>query len=92
MLPKAGADIEARSGAGATPLMPAWQMDRGDLAEMLLALGADPMARNTHGDTAEEYRLFFSDALPGAGFETLRYTCLASVPRSDGGSLVCRAR
>ncbi len=89
VLLKAGADIEATSAIGATPLMLAWQMGREDLAEMLLALGADPLARNIYGDTARDYELFFSGELPESEFATWRYTSLGSVPRSAGGSMKC---
>jgi hypothetical protein len=88
-LVKGGADIEVRSGSGATPLMLAWQTGRGDLAEMLLALGADRTARNAYGDTAAEYQLFFKGQLPKDEFATLRYTSLGRVPRSGDGGGTC---
>ncbi len=78
-----GADIEGRSGVGATPLMLAWQTGRPHLAEMLLALGADPEARNMYGDTAHDYELFFSGRLPPDAFETLRYTSLGLAPSRE---------
>ncbi len=92
VLLKGGADIEGRSGIGATPLMLAWQMGRDDLAKMLLALEADPSARDMDGDTAEDYWLLFSGQLPESEFVALRRTSLGSVPRSDEGSAECGAR
>jgi hypothetical protein len=84
-LVKGGADIEVRSGIGATPLMIAWQTGRADLAEMLLALGADPAARNVYGDTARAYERFFTGEMPADEFQALRYTSLGS----SGGSGTC---
>jgi ankyrin repeat protein len=78
----AGADVEARSGVEATPLMVAWQGGRPDLAEALLAAGADPTARNMYGDTADEYARYFAGDLSQAEFRTLRYTSLGFEPRA----------
>lgn len=84
LLVAAGADIEARSGVGTTPLMIAWQTGRPELAEALLAAGADEGARNIYGDTAADYREFFagdaSARTPGA----LRYVSYGFMTNADG--------
>jgi ankyrin repeat protein len=52
----AGADIEAKSNAGRTALMEAarWGRESYDCARMLLDAGADPMAVDEMGATAED--------------------------------------
>lgn len=52
--------------------MIAWQNGRRDLAEVLLAAGANPDARNMYGDTAEEYSRYFAGE-PSDDFATLKY-------------------
>ena len=81
-LPAAGADVEARSGVGATPLMLAYQRGRDELATLLLGAGADPAARNLYGDSAAEYAAFFAGELPTGEFRTIEYALIRTRPGS----------
>jgi hypothetical protein len=56
---EAGADPDARSGSGATALMMAVQAGRDDIAELLIAHGADMAALNLHGDGVLNYAIYY---------------------------------
>lgn len=59
MLLDAGADPDARSGAGLTPAMTALQSGRSDLANLIIAAGADVNAVNSHGDGLLNFAIYF---------------------------------
>ena len=57
LLVKKGADVDARAGWGhqPTPLMAAAGVGNLEAVNVLLALGADPAAGDSHGNTARDY-------------------------------------
>jgi hypothetical protein len=57
LLVKKGADVDARAGWGhqPTPLMAAAGVGNLEVVNVLLALGADPAAGDSHGNTARDY-------------------------------------
>ena len=60
LLLAAGADVNARSNAGATPLMVAAELGYGKVVRLLLKAGADVNAKNGEGQTAldvAEYKI-----------------------------------
>lgn len=54
-LVKAGAEIDARSKVGITPLFYAVDHDYDEVVKALMGAGADPCVTDSHGGTAEEY-------------------------------------
>lgn len=58
----AGADVNARNDAGATPLM--WALDRIDVARLLVERGADVNAVSGFGKTPLELAVTLPDAAP----------------------------
>ena len=55
LLLEKGASVNARQVGGFTPLMSAAAANRRDLAELLLAHGADPALTNDQGQTAADF-------------------------------------